>query len=281
MLTEPGHAIELPAPRMTTALAQRIERAEASYMHARMLALQAQPDNPLGVEVRSFGDAVGWLVRTRRKPYYNRVMCLTEKDIDYFRAVDEWFREEQMPFRLDFAPGDQTPAALEWFARRGYYHAEFGAVFCSIPKQVTAPRRPGLEVHEVGEDEGHVFAAVYSEGFARPGGTQEALDNVAVQYEADGWRRYLATVDGAPAGVACMYIAEGVASLTSATTLPTYRGCGCQSALIAKRISDAAAADCELVVSQAWFGTGSFRNLQRGGLNLAYTKALWFAPSNL
>jgi len=279
MLSDSGYAIELPAPRMTASLALRIERSEAAFMRARMEALRSQPENPLGVEVREFGSATGFLVRSRPKPYYNRVMGLTVRDIDFFPAVDEWFREEALPFRLDFCPGDTTAPALEWFARRGYYHAEFGAVFCSIPKPVAVPRRPGLEVHEIDPSEGKVFAAVYAEGFARPGGTQEALDNVAVEYEAPGWRRYLATVDGAPAGVACMHIADGVASLTSATTLPTYRGCGCQSALIAARISDAAA-DAELVVSQAWFGTGSFRNLQRGGLNLAYTKALWLAPKH-
>ncbi len=48
-----------------------------------------------------------------------------------------------------------------------------------------------------------------------------------------------------------------------------------QTALIAVRIAEAEAAGCDLVCSQAAFGSPSQRNLERAGLSVAYTKAVW------
>jgi hypothetical protein len=53
------------------------------------------------------------------------------------------------------------------------------------------------------------------------------------------------------------------------------RGRGCQSALLSRRIADAAAAGCDSVASLAEFGSGSHRNLERAGLRVAFTQAVW------
>jgi GNAT superfamily N-acetyltransferase len=57
--------------------------------------------------------------------------------------------------------------------------------------------------------------------------------------------------------------------------VPDYRGRGCQAALLRRRIDDAAAAGCELVASQLPFGSGAQRNVERAGLRVACTKAIW------
>jgi ribosomal protein S18 acetylase RimI-like enzyme len=89
------------------------------------------------------------------------------------------------------------------------------------------------------------------------------------------WRLYLARVDGEPAGAALLTLDEDIGYLANASTLPEYRGRGVQTALIARRIGDAAACGCDTVCSGAAFGSVSQRNLQRAGLHVAYTKAVW------
>jgi N-acetylglutamate synthase-like GNAT family acetyltransferase len=90
-----------------------------------------------------------------------------------------------------------------------------------------------------------------------------------------GWRLYLARVDGVPAGSAALTVGGGLGYLANAATAPEMRGRGCQTALLARRIADAAAAGCDEVVSLAEFGSGSQRNLERAGLRVAFTQAVW------
>jgi hypothetical protein len=63
--------------------------------------------------------------------------------------------------------------------------------------------------------------------------------------------------------------------LGSASTRPALRGRGAQAALLARRIADAAAAGCELIIGGAYFGTTSMRNQQRAGFHLAITRGIW------
>jgi N-acetylglutamate synthase-like GNAT family acetyltransferase len=90
-----------------------------------------------------------------------------------------------------------------------------------------------------------------------------------------GWRLYLALVDGTPAGSAALTLDDGIGYLANAATLPAMRGRGCQTALLARRIADSAEAGCDTVASLAEFGSGSQRNLERAGLRVAFTQAVW------
>jgi GNAT superfamily N-acetyltransferase len=94
-------------------------------------------------------------------------------------------------------------------------------------------------------------------------------------YGCLGWRLYLATVDGLPAGVAVLYFDGEIGYLPAAATVPAYRGRGCHLALVRARLADAAEAGCKLVAAQAPPLSAGARNLQRAGLKLAYCKAIW------
>ena len=89
------------------------------------------------------------------------------------------------------------------------------------------------------------------------------------------WRLYLATLDGTPAAAGILSVHGSVGYLAAAATAPAFRGAGCQSELIARRIADAHALACELIVGQCEYGSVSHRNMHRAGLRLAYTKAIW------
>jgi len=63
--------------------------------------------------------------------------------------------------------------------------------------------------------------------------------------------------------------------MANALTAPAFRGRGCQTALLHRRIQDAAGAGCDLLVSQCSPGTASERNQLRAGFRAAGTKAWW------
>jgi len=126
-------------------------------------------------------------------------------------------------------------------------------------------------VREAGPDEAELFAATFCNGngappFARP--------PVARWAGEPGWRLYLAELDGAPAAAGLLVIEDEIGCLAAASTLEASRGRGCQTALIRRRISDAAAAGCREVCALT-ANPASRRNLERCRLELAYTKTAW------
>jgi hypothetical protein len=72
-----------------------------------------------------------------------------------------------------------------------------------------------------------------------------------------------------------LYVKNGFGLLADAATLPEFRGKGCQSALIYRRLVDAVQKNCAILTSFVEFGSASHRNIERAGLRVAYTKALW------
>jgi hypothetical protein len=54
----------------------------------------------------------------------------------------------------------------------------------------------------------------------------------------EGATRYFATVDGRPAAAGALFVHDGIGHLANASTMPGYRGLGCQTALIERRTDD-------------------------------------------
>ncbi len=84
---------------------------------------------------------------------------------------------------------------------------------------------------------------------------------------------YLAWIDGEAAGAAALSVHERLAELFSASTRPTFRNRGVQSALLASRLAEAQRLDCDLAIVHTEPGSASQRNVERSAFRLAYTKA--------
>jgi GNAT superfamily N-acetyltransferase len=131
-------------------------------------------------------------------------------------------------------------------------------------------------VREVCSDELDLFLDLYQDGFglARLSETEKGIVRAWLERES-GLYLCIAFVGDEPAGVGILYAREGKALLADAATLPGLRGQGCHTALIQHRVSQAARLGCDLLTSFVEFGSASHRNLERAGLRVAYTKAMW------
>ncbi len=121
---------------------------------------------------------------------------------------------------------------------------------------------------------------VFSDALLRGHGVPEQERELAIASQRHwpalpGTKLYLATVEDQPAAAAVLRIGDGIGYLANASTIPEFRGRGCQTALLARRIADATDAGCGLVAGQATFGSTSQRNMQRMGLQPALTVTTW------
>jgi GNAT superfamily N-acetyltransferase len=62
--------------------------------------------------------------------------------------------------------------------------------------------------------------------------------------------------------------------MTGAATAPAHRRHGVQTALLAARLVDAAAAGCDIAIVTTQPGSKSQQNVQRRGFHLLYTRAV-------
>ncbi|WP_309570401.1 GNAT family N-acetyltransferase [Deinococcus sp.] len=127
-----------------------------------------------------------------------------------------------------------------------------------------------LPVHE--ESDADAWAALSARGFGP--GSETIMQVVA---HGPGIRRFVATVDGTPAGSGALGIKDDVGALYGMSTVPQARNRGVQAALIAARLHAASTAGATLATVFTTPGTGSERNITRagftlGGMRLTFTR---------
>lgn len=266
-----------------TALAARIERAASALLARTAEAARER-----------LGDAAGFAIPIRggianfaeADSPFNKVAGLGFDGVPgdrEFDAVERAFAARSAPVQVELAHlGD--PAIAAALTARGYRLVNFENV---LGVDLTAPQPrvtpPGVEVRPIGDDHFAQWHDVVADGFARSDGQgvpsheqfpREVIEAAERDLVAAGAVCYLARHDGVVAGGASVCMADGIAQLTGAATAPAHRRRGIQSALLAARLADAAAAGCDLAVVTTQPGSKSQQNAQRRGFDLLYTRAI-------
>jgi GNAT superfamily N-acetyltransferase len=155
----------------------------------------------------------------------------------------------------------------------GYEIAEFENVFVRELRNENAST--AIAIVEIGEEDVALWARIGAEAFATAEMSAEVLVEVMTPFAyAPNARCYVATVDGEPAGAAAAVVSRDarIVGLFGASTLPPFRRRGIQTALLQRRLSDAATSGCDLALVTTLPGSASHRNVVRRGFDLAYTK---------
>ncbi len=176
-------------------------------------------------------------------------------------------------------PEARPAELLQWLSARGL-EPGWGWMMFRRGTQPTPAPSTSLRLVRVGADEALDFGRIVATGYGLP---EAVVPWTAKAYEL-GWDCWLALEGDEPAAAAGVFIAEGVAYLGFAATLPDHRGKGGQSALLAERIDHARAAGCDVVVTETGERRGdlpsnSYRNILRAGFTEVVVRANWLRPA--
>jgi GNAT superfamily N-acetyltransferase len=285
-LTSPSRrcGVAIPAHRLSmdagTEVALRLIRADARLWSAWLESLSGLPGDPYEAELHRFNNSVALYVHRVPLAYYNRVLLAEDADESVVEEIASFYQRRMMPCRFDVNPYTADERLLDALDVAGFRPVGFqsnllGSVDYSdekLPQQLT--------VSEVTDTEIEFFAGFYNRSYYNGTRVPRALTRfreatIRARHGRPEWRLYLCRIDGVPAAGALLHINDGVATLTGAATAPSFRGRGCQRALLRTRINEAARVECELVVSRCTVGSESQRNLERAGLQTRYTKVIW------
>jgi GNAT superfamily N-acetyltransferase len=146
-----------------------------------------------------------------------------------------------------------------------------------------AGSRPDVKVTPATPEQDGFWVRVTAEGFVAsepPAGGGPAWESVPLDRMVDmmrlfvhpAIRRYLAWIDGAPAGGAASWLHDGVLGIFGSSTLPRFRRRGVQTALTIAILEDAGNADIAIATTAP--GSTSQRTFERLGFSLLYTRTI-------
>ncbi|MBP7146420.1 MAG: GNAT family N-acetyltransferase [Acidobacteria bacterium] len=266
-------------------LAARVERAAAALVRAG--AESARAHHAAGAnEVFVLPLAGGIAAWASAGSPLNKVAGLgfggvpSAGDLD---AVERAFAARATPVQVELA-NLAEPALATLLSDRGYRLVGFENVLGTRLPRPPAPPVGGVSVSRIAPDELPTWLDTVIAGFAAPD-TQgvasheefprEVLERAVGDLARDpAYTSYLARLQGEIAGGAAVHVFDGVAQLAGAATLPRYRRRGVQTALLAARLADVAAAGCEIAVITTQPGSKSQQNAQKQGFHLLYTRAV-------
>ena len=260
-------------PVASVALSRRLMRVNIAYTIARMKVIEARSGEPVGI--RWFGDAVALMARKVPSPSFNAVVGLRDGQEHVVGEIDDWYRENKIRPRFAIAPDDHSAALGKALAARGFAVTEFDTVLYGLPPDKAVAT--GVAIEQV--DTPAVlekFLDTLLTGWGIPHEHHEgAKGNMRGWLDVPGWQLYLARIDGKPAAAAKLFLHDGVGYFADAATRPEFRGRGLQAALLRHRAAAAAQAGAELTYSQAASGSTSQHNMERVGLRVLSTRAIW------
>lgn len=264
----------MPHLVITRDLTKRLDRVVKGLSIHSMRQAAALPGNPLGIQIDTIGPATCYLAATPGNGWWNRVVGLDTDDAATLDAILAFYTRHGVTPNIDLTPVDYTPDLSRSLAGRGLYLAEVSTILAGPPLAARGPDPDGLDIDMVGPDQADRLADLWAEGFSISGEQRELARLIRrASFQAPDNHGYIAYVEGVPAAMAALYIHDGIGFLNVAATLPAYRQRGIHAALTRRRVADALAAGCDLLVGHtARSATTSQNNMERRGLHVAYNQ---------
>lgn len=261
---------------LTKGLAEKIEQSEVDALLSKLTAVQEIKGNPMGVDIQRFGNATAFSVKNIPGPSFNTIKGLKDGDEKFVDQLIEFYNDREIPVRFELTPAHVSSDFLTYLNKAGFYQSNFHTTLYASLSQDLAPINPKILIRRLEKNEFDMFAEIYAKGFQMPAFLQSGIaQNNEILYDNEDWTFYLAIVENEPAGIGVLFIKNGIATLAAAATVPHLRNKGIQNALIRERIRHANTLNIKLVVGQARFGSISQNNMERVGMKVVYTKAIW------
>ena len=257
-----------------------LDRAERRFWREVWKSLPAEVAKERGVELRKFGPIQASIAADLPEVGMLNLLLGAAEDggAENLAAAADWAEAQGVAPYVPVTPGLADSAAAEdWLRGNGFEPAYAWMKFVRDPHPPRFPAPKGVEVVELSGGDEEPFGTIAAIGFGLPAWAAELFAHLPGR---DGWRCYVAKVGGEAQGCAAMLIDEGVAEFGVAATLEQGRGRGCQTALLHRRICDAAEAGCHTLFVETGERvpdrpSASYRNILKAGFEEAYLRPNW------
>jgi GNAT superfamily N-acetyltransferase len=195
-----------------------------------------------------------------------------------FEEIEAFFHDRNAPVFLEVSPL-ASPETLTLLNERGYQPFEYTSVLCrriGPQSSLTRSQSLAIQVRTIEAFESELFAQTSASGWTNDPQFREVILGFGRTFSTTlGTRAMIAEIDGKPIATGLVFIADDIALLAGASTVPSARNQGAQFSLLEARLQYAIAQGCKLAMMCALPGSPSQRNAQRNGFQIAYTRTKW------
>ncbi len=260
-----------------------VERAEAEYFRRFLDRAPAADRERLGISTASVRGGVVAVVTADPSRYWTKALgfgadgpvddALVAEVVDVSTAAGA--TEGVLAIAPAFLPTDWSAICERHGLVAGSRWAKSVRAVDTDTDTDTDTARTDLPVRRLTVDDVPAWARIIREAF---GMTEPDLSPMLRGAVEDPVAHVFGAFDGdLLVGAAALHVVDGVGSLNTGGTLPSHRGRGVQSALIAARAAAARAAGCRLLTAETGGAETdpSYRNLGRAGFVRAYHRVNW------
>ena len=254
-------------------LAKRLERTEA-HSCASFVEAHARLDPDSGAAWQEFAGAYAMFdgVGSPITQTFGLGM-FEEADDSILSDIEAFFRSRGAEVFHEVCPlsGAELPGRL---ASRGYKPIELSNVMFREIDGFSPDDGSAIEVRRTSDAETGAWIDTTVKGWGHIPEAAEYLGQIGpvlTQYATT----FLAVKERAPVAAGALVIADGVAHLAGACTIPEARRQGAQLALLNARLFYGAQQGCNVAMICAEPGSASQRNAERHGFRIAYTRTKW------
>jgi GNAT superfamily N-acetyltransferase len=220
-------------------------------------------------QVREAGNTIAVRADDVGGPPLNRVVALD--DMAFLDGLADFYEDRPFWVALEPESGLDDELAARGFVRQGAWQRFVRGVeplLAMTELEISDARRP--------ED----FAAVTATNWRLP---PAAARWMAALHGRPGWHCFVAYLGSHAVGAAALFATDGVGWLGITSTLPSHRGRGAQSGLLAARIARAGVLGLHLLVTEtdapvSGEAEQSFRNVLRAGFEPEYVRPNFASP---
>jgi len=264
-----------------------IEFLEAEAWRQRVEALPAQLKHRLGTRVRRFGRAVALATPGADVAAVNRTIGIgLDQPLDdaLLMEVNGFFRDAGVPrWLIDCGPHATIVGGPETLTRQGGVLKTPTVKLVGELGEIANPPTANVSVREVGREFADTFRSIVGDAFGLP---EFVKSDLASAIGTPGWRYYMAFDAERPIAGAAMFVQNGGAWFGVAGTAADARNRGAQTALLARRLTDAKRLGCSWVTAETSpdsleLSNPSYRNMLRAGLRVAYLRDKYLFENKL
>lgn len=188
--------------------------------------------------------------------------------------IENFYFQKNSAVNIELSPYVDL-ALLELLAKREYHLTEVSNVLVKHldKNNLAAPANSEIEIISVKEHNTEILANTLIKGFGVEGKLADLLKKVwELGIKIPENLSFLAKIHNNFVGGGGMFIYEGIASFSGASTLPEFRKLGVQTKLLQHRLSLAATLGCDLAMISTLPGTTSQHNAEKQGFRIVYTR---------
>jgi hypothetical protein len=204
--------------------------------------------------------------------YYNRIKGFGPKDLQKLDSLLSYYKNGAPCF--DMTPNHMTEEVTRALSEKGFIPVE-QLVFMFNEPSSGFESTSAFQIERVTERNAEEFirCIVLSKDGMEING--EMIARTKAYFYSPNFLNYILRIDGSPAAMGSLFLNGQEGYIANDFTFKSFRGRGCQLALLRHRLSDAVKLGVKTIYTDVEFGSVSHGNMEKVGFKTAYLNTFW------